>query len=146
MEKSVVGFYIFVYQIKTNSFLVKELRCWESFRLSAKKKRRLTGFVLPVPLERFSRLYGHIEHRSKLYDRSKYGTSKFNIGFASATSGGRFRGAGWVAAHPEKSQGGQNYLFAIPVLRGGPFMRDGGPEALHPANNLYFQFQLRYLN
>ena len=28
VEKSVVGFYIFVYQVKTNSFLVKELRCW----------------------------------------------------------------------------------------------------------------------
>ena len=30
VEKQVVGFCIFVYQVKTYAFLVNELRCWES--------------------------------------------------------------------------------------------------------------------
>ena len=68
VEKSVVGFCIFVYQVKTYAFLVNEIRCWESCWLSAQKK--LTVFALPF--QRYTRLYGHIEHRSKLYDRSKY--------------------------------------------------------------------------
>ena len=38
VEKSVVGFCIFVYQVKTYAFLVNELRCWESCWLSAQKK------------------------------------------------------------------------------------------------------------
>ena len=37
------------------------------------------------------------------------------------TSGGRFRGAGWAVAHPEKMQSEQNYVFAHPVSAGGPF-------------------------
>ena len=38
VEKSVVGFCIFVYQVKTYAFLVNELRCWESCWMSAQKK------------------------------------------------------------------------------------------------------------
>ena len=38
-------------------------------------------------------------------------------------SGGGFRGAGWAVAHPGKNQGGQNYVFAHPVLGRGPLLR-----------------------
>ena len=67
VKKSVVGFYIFVYQVKTNSFLVKELRCWESFWLSAKKKIDW----IRSPIATLFTIIWNIEHRSKLYDRSK---------------------------------------------------------------------------
>ena len=40
-------------------------------RAGYQRKKRLTVFAFPFRC--YTRLYGQIEHRSKLYDRSKYG-------------------------------------------------------------------------
>ena len=58
VQKSVVGFCIFVYQVQTYAFLVNKLSCWESCWLSAQKKRLTVG-ICPLISTLYTIIWTH---------------------------------------------------------------------------------------